>query len=114
MPKEQEPRVVHTRDKDFREIYATGALGGFDSQGAFHMIFYVPGISPETLAGKPREQVVEVKHMVKVVVTPSTLKQVADWMAKNVETFEKRFGKVKTEETTEAIIGAKPPETMYG
>jgi hypothetical protein len=108
------PKVVHRRDKDFREIYATGALGGFDSQGAFHMIFYVPGISPETLAEKQKEQVVEVKHMIKIVLTPSTLKQVADWMAKNVEIYEKRFGKVKTAEMEEAIIGAKPPETMYG
>jgi len=110
----QQPVITHVRDKDFREIYATGALGGFDSQGAFHITFYVPAVAPETLSSKPEEQKVEVKHMVKIVVTPTTLKQLSDWMAKNVEIFEKKFGEVKAPEAEESIIGAVPPETMYG
>ncbi|MEW5996666.1 MAG: DUF3467 domain-containing protein [Candidatus Micrarchaeota archaeon] len=109
------PKIVHCRDRDFRTVYATGALGGFDSQGAFHMIFYVPGVKPETLQEKKGGEVVEVTHMVKIVVTPATLKQLSDWLAKNVQMFEKQFGEVEVPKEGEAvIIGAKPPETMYG
>lgn len=109
------PKIVHCRDKDFMSVYATGALGGFDSQGAFHMIFYMPAVKPETLSGGKEKEVVEVTHLVKVVVTPATLKQLADWLSKNVQAFEKQFGKLEMPQEGEApIIGARPPETMYG
>lgn len=50
----------------------------------------------------------------KVVVTPSTLKQLSDWMSKNVQSFEKQFGEVETPKEGTVMIGARPPETMYG
>jgi len=50
-------KVVHCRDKDFMAVYATGALGGFESQGAFHIIFYAPSVKPETLQGKKENEV---------------------------------------------------------
>ncbi len=108
------PKIVHCRDKDFMTVYATGALGGFDSQGAFHMIFYMPSVKPETLQGKKENEVVEVTHLVKVVMTPATLKQLSDWMGKNVQSFEKQFGEVETPKEGTVMIGARPPETMYG
>ncbi len=110
------PKIMHCRDKDFKTIYATGALGGFDSQGAFHIIFYAPSVKPETLHGKKEAEVVEVNHLAKVVVTPATLKQLSDWFAKNMKAFEKQFGEVEAAggEGETVIIGAKPPETMYG
>lgn len=114
------PKLEHVRDPGYREVYATGALGGFDSQGGFHMIFYSPNRKLESLSN-PKEQVVEVSHKVKVIVTPQTLKHLMSWLEKSMSDYEEKFGKVQEPvmppsgpSTTPRIIGAHPPETMYG
>lgn len=108
------PKLEHVRDPQYREIYATGALGGFDSQGGFHLIFYSPNRKLETL-GERKEQVVEISHKVKVVVTPSTLKHIIAWLNKSLEDYEAKFGKLQEPILfPKRIIGAHPPETMYG
>ncbi len=105
-------KVEHTRDKDFKELYVTGAMGGFDSQGAFHMIFYSPAVKPDTLNKKPDEQVIEIKHTVKVIMTPATLKQLQLWINKNMTELEKKIGPLKAKYSEEA--GMSAPESMYG
>lgn len=109
------PKLEHVRDPQYKEIYATGALGGFDSQGGFHIIFYSPNRKLETLSDG-KEQVVEVSHKVKVIVTPSTLKHVLVWLTKSLAEYEEKFGKLQEPVLVPKtrIIGAHPPETMYG
>ncbi|MDD5337269.1 MAG: DUF3467 domain-containing protein [Candidatus ainarchaeum sp.] len=111
----QLPELVHVRDPDYREVYATGALGVFDSPGGFHITFYSPNRKLETL-GREGPQVVEVSHKVKIIVTPATLKHVLLWLTKSLEEYESKFGKLQEPilPTRTSIIGAHPPETMYG
>ncbi len=108
------PKLEHVRDPEYKEIYATGALGGFDSQGGFHIIFYSPNRKLDTI-GERKEQVVEVSHKVKIIVTPSTLKHIIVWLNKSLEEYEVKFGKLQEPVLLpKRIIGTHPPETMYG
>ncbi len=114
-------RLEHVRDPKYMEVYATGALGGFDSQGGFHMIFYSPNRKLETLA-EGKDQVVEISHKVKVVVTPQTLKHLISWLNRSLAEYEEKFGKLQEPVVpapapaggVRIIGGAHPPETMYG
>ncbi len=113
---EEIPKLEHVRDPGYKEIYATGALGGFDSQGGFHIIFYSPNRKLESL-GDGKEQIVEVSHKVKVIVTPSTLKHMIAWLNKSLGEYEEKFGKLQEPVPVHPkirIIGTRPPETMYG
>lgn len=118
MPKKQKNsellELVHVRDPEYREVYATGALGGFDSQGGFHVIFYSPNRKLETMGTD--KQVIEVSHKVKVIITPSTLKHILIWLTKSLAEYEEKFGKLQEPiiPPTTKIIGVHPPETMYG
>lgn len=109
------PKLEHVRDPKYMEVYATGALGGFDSQGGFHVIFYSPNRKLDTMSGD-KQEVVEVSHKVKVVMTPSTLKHVIAWLNKSMDEYEEKFGKLQQPVIIPRarIVGAHPPETMYG
>ena len=108
------PELKHLRSPTYMEAYATGAFGGFDSQGGFHIIFYSPDRKLDTL-GKETQSVVEISHKVKVIMTPTTLKQMASWLNRSIIEYEAKFGKVSEPPVINSkIVGIHPPETMYG
>lgn len=109
------PKVQHVHDQGYKEIYATGAMGGFDSQGAFHITFYMPELKPDTINQPPEKQIVEVKHMVKIILTPASMKQLTEWLNKNIVEFEKKFGQVsQLSKETYPWVRSQPPESMFG
>jgi hypothetical protein len=76
---------------EFRRVYSTGALGGFDGYD-FTLTFFRDNVKhPE----KPDEAPsVEREFVAEVVLPAAALKEVAQWLLRNVDEIEQKHGPV--------------------
>lgn len=78
---------------DFNKIYATGAFGGY-SPNDFRVLLFVEEANPQDEIIDPNQlKVVRVVNN-ELILSPLTAKQLAKWLMKQVEEFEKEFGKI--------------------
>jgi hypothetical protein len=91
------PRFSLNTAEYYREFFATGALGGMNPNKCT-ITFYddKPVLTiPDGARNKVKIDEVNREIQASVYMTPVQFKQMAQWMMKTVQHYEKRFGKIE-------------------
>jgi len=91
------PQFEDSKSEQYRYVFVTGVFGGISPRGA-GIIFYLDRTEPETV-NTPHPGTVKLKKIVRelqveVRMTPFEFKEIAEWMTKHVDKYEKDFGPV--------------------
>jgi hypothetical protein len=77
---------------EFRRVYSTGALGGFDGYD-FTLTFFRDNVRhPEEPDEAPS---IEREFIAEVVLSAAALKEVVQWLRRNVDEIEQKHGPVR-------------------
>jgi hypothetical protein len=87
----------------YQEFFATGAFGGMNPNKCTVTFFDDKPMISMPDDGGPRLEIKEVNRVIQssVILTPVQFKQIADWMMKNVQAYESRFGKIELRKVDE-------------
>ncbi|NYB26345.1 MAG: DUF3467 domain-containing protein [Methanobacteriaceae archaeon] len=78
--------------EDIKQIYVTGAFGGFTPYD-FRLDLYID--TPELLEEIDEIQIIR-KVENEVIMSVTTAKELSMWLAKRVKEYEDKFGEIKT------------------
>jgi hypothetical protein len=81
-----EPIIMRT--PEFRQIYATQAIGAFTPYDFRMLLFNI--IRQPTNSPQPT-----IEAVAEIILTPRALKEFSVWMAKNVKDYEREHGEIK-------------------
>lgn len=84
-------RIDINKSKDFRQVYAIGALGGH-SPYDFRLSFY--NDSPKSFSEKRELQAIERTIETQIILSPSAAKELANWLMAHVKDYENMFGPI--------------------
>jgi hypothetical protein len=90
----KQPTVEIIKNDEFREWFACGVFGGMNPNKC-SLVFF--NDKPQLRMVKANQfDVSEVKRelLTEIIVTPVQFKSIAQWMARNVKAYEKRFGEI--------------------
>lgn len=88
-------KFKQSHSESFFKVFASGVLGGMNPNKCSILFF---NDSPEigiTETGRPNIENINREFLGEVIITPVQFKQMAVWMNRNVETYEKKFGKIQ-------------------
>lgn len=95
--------------EDFKRVYATGAMGGFNGYD-FRVSFFNDNV---VTAEDPTATPSAIREMhVEVIMSPLAAKQLRNWLNKNIDDVEKITGEIKETKTTGQTKNKLPP--TYG
>lgn len=89
------PKFNLRKSDNYSEFFASGVLGGMNPNKC-SMIFFVD--KPEIeIKEKGAIGINEINRVLlgEVTVTPVQFKQIAEWMLKNIQVYEAKFGKIE-------------------
>lgn len=104
-------KIEINKSKDFRQIYAIGALGGHTPYD-FRISFY--NDSPKIFSERNELQAIERTIETQVILSPAAAKELANWLVAHINDYETMFGQIsqpkaaekpKKSETTSQIQG---------
>lgn len=81
--------VEINKSKDYRQVYAIGALGGHTPYD-FRLSFY--NDSPKTFNDKRELQSIERTIETQIILSPSAAKELANWLMAHIKDYENMFG----------------------
>jgi hypothetical protein len=81
-------KMVEEKSPNYMEVYATGIEGGPFGPYDFRMNFYEESMEKD----RDGNLFLEKNHKVKVVVSYATAKQLARWINKHLDSYEKNSG----------------------
>jgi hypothetical protein len=95
--KKTRPNFKLNYNEDYREFFATGAFGGMNPNKCSITFFDDKPVLSIPDNGGIQLTMKEVNREVQASVnlTPVQFKQVAEWMIRNVQAYESRFGKIE-------------------
>jgi len=88
----QPVKVEISKSKDFKQVYAIGAVGGHGPYD-FRIAFY--NDSPKSFSESKDLQVIDRKIEVEIIISPLAAKELAKWLNAHVQDYERMFGKVE-------------------
>jgi len=96
--------------EDFRRIYATGALGGFNGLD-FRVSFFNDVVNHPEEPTQPPTVTREIK--VEVILTPVALKQLTKWLNQHLTELEKVIGEIKDQYPPQPSQRREAPSGYY-
>jgi len=88
-------KFKQSKAENYFKVFASGVLGGMNPNKC-NILFF--NDSPEvntSETGRPKIEHINRELMGEVTITPVQFKQMAVWMNRNVDAYEKKFGKVQ-------------------
>ena len=91
------PKFKLNYSENYRELFATGAFGGMNPNKCSIVFFNDKPVISLPDDGSPRLNVNEINRELQasIILAPVQFKQVAEWMIKNIQAYESRFGKIE-------------------
>ena len=88
-------KFKQSQSESFFKVFASGVLGGMNPNKC-NILFFNDNPEINTLeTGRPKIEFINRELLGEVTVTPVQFKQMAVWMNRNVDAYEKKFGKIQ-------------------